>query len=44
MVKFKAKDSKHVLIARDDVQAAAFKAAGLEPATKEDEAKLKGQE
>lgn len=45
-IKFKPKDSKDnksILIARNDVQAAAFLKQGLEPATKEDKEKLNGQ-
>lgn len=40
-IKFKVKDGKDILVARDLVQAAAFKNQGLEPATKADEEKLK---
>lgn len=39
-ITFKTKDGKHKLVARDETQAAAFKNQGLEPATKEDAAKL----
>ncbi|GIN38380.1 hypothetical protein [Heyndrickxia oleronia] len=45
-IKFKVKDSKdnkNVLIARNEVQAAAFIKQGLEPATKEDKEKLNGE-
>jgi hypothetical protein len=39
-IKFKVKDGKELLVARDDIQAAAFEKAGFEPATKEEAAKL----
>lgn len=39
-IKFKVKDGKDILVARDDIQAAAFAKAGLEPATKEDREKF----
>jgi hypothetical protein len=45
-IKFKAKDSKdakNILVARNDVQARAFKHAGLEFATKADEDKFKAK-
>jgi hypothetical protein len=43
-IKFKVKDGKEVLVARDDVQAAAFIKAGLVPATKADEEKLNSKD
>jgi hypothetical protein len=43
-IKFKVKDGKDILVARDDVQAAAFIKAGFVPATKADEEKLNPKE
>ncbi|GIN88704.1 hypothetical protein J6TS2_50900 [Heyndrickxia sporothermodurans] len=43
-IKFKSKDGKHTLEARNEIQAAAFIKQGLQPATKADEKKLEGQE
>ncbi|MDF1507624.1 hypothetical protein PZE06_05440 [Robertmurraya sp. DFI.2.37] len=40
MITFKTKDGKYKLVARDEIQAAAFIKQGLIPATKEDSAKL----
>lgn len=42
-IKFKNKDGKHVLEARNLIQAAAFQKQGLKPATKADEEKLEGK-
>lgn len=42
-IKFKVKDGKDILVARDEVQAAAFKKQGFVPATKADEEKLEGK-
>lgn len=42
MIKFKSEDGKQTIEALDDIQAAAFLKAGFKPATKVDEAKLKG--
>lgn len=43
-IKFKTKDGKDTLIARDEIQAAAFIKQGLSPATKADQEKLEGKE
>lgn len=44
MIKLKYKDDDKVTAqVRDEVQAAAFIKAGFEPATKADEAKLRGE-
>ncbi len=40
-IKFKVKDGKEILVARDLIQAAAFQKAGFAPATKEEAEKLK---
>ncbi|MFE8704133.1 hypothetical protein ACFYKX_26555 [Cytobacillus sp. FJAT-54145] len=42
-ITFKTKDGQK-LVARDDIQAAAFQKAGLEPATKADAEKLEKKE
>lgn len=43
-ITFKLKEGKEKLVARDDVQAAAFIKAGFVPATKADEEKLNGKQ
>ncbi|MEK5175084.1 hypothetical protein NST63_17955 [Heyndrickxia sp. FSL W8-0496] len=42
-INFKTKDGKHTLVARNEVQAAAFIKQGLKPAKKEDKEKLNGE-
>ncbi|WP_162920088.1 hypothetical protein [Paenisporosarcina cavernae] len=42
-IKFKIKDGKDILVARDPIQVAAFEKAGFEPATKADRDKLYGE-
>lgn len=39
-IKFKVKDGKDILVARDAIQVAAFEKAGFEPSSKEEAAKL----
>lgn len=43
-IKLKKEGIKETVEVRDDVQAAAFLKAGFVPATKADEAKLKGED
>jgi hypothetical protein len=44
MIKLKKEGVKETVTVRDEVQAAAFIKVGFEPATKADEARLKGEE